>query len=277
MYILFDIGGTKTRIAFSENGKLINKSESIETPQKFLDAVLMFKDLAFKLSGGKKIKKIAIGIAGPINNERTGVANAPNLPDWDFKDIKSYFEKAFSCEVMVENDAALGALGEAVYGEGRGYEVVGFLTVSTGIGGAKIANKKIAPSFQGFEPGHMIIDADRTLCPTCENPPYLENMCSGKSLIQRFKKPPKEIDNPRIWEELALWLAYGLNNAAVLWSPEIIILGGPMIFGAPAIPFESIEKHFKELMKVFPECPVLKIAKLKDEVGLWGGLALLNQ
>lgn len=276
MYLVFDIGGTKMRVAFSSNGKSFDAVEQAKTPQKFSEAVLIFKSLADKVSGGKKIKFAAGGIAGPINKDKDSLVNAPNLPDWNGKNIKSYFEKVLKCPVRLENDATMGALGEAIYGAGKDKKIVAFLTISTGIGGARIVDGKIDVSSRGFEPGHIIIDPKYALCDNCPTPPYLENMCSGKSLTQRFGKDPKDIDMPHIWEDLALWLAYGLNNIAVLWSPDVIVLGGPMMFGSPAIPITLIDTNYKDIVKIFSNPPEIRLCELKDDAGLRGALHYLK-
>jgi glucokinase len=52
-----------------------------------------------------------------------------------------------------------GGLGEAVFGAGKGREIVVYMTISTGVGGARIVGGKIDASAMGFEPGHQIIDA----------------------------------------------------------------------------------------------------------------------
>ncbi len=276
MYLVFDIGGTKMRLAVSEDGTSIARQEKVATPQNFSVALKEIVRISSDLLQGEKPSAAAGGIAGTFDHGRSTLLRAPHLKGWVGKPIKKEFEKIFGVEVELQNDAAMVGLGEALLGAGRGFSVVAYITVSTGVGGARIVNGKIDRSVFGFEPGHQIIDADGNLCPQCAKPGDLENYISGSAVEARFGKRPKDILDSKVWNELALWLSYGLLNTTVHWSPEVIVLGGSMIVGDPAIPIEHTEKKLKEIMKNFPELPKLKKAELADEGGLIGSLAYLN-
>lgn len=264
------------RLAASTDGRNIGKPVIIATPKNFDEAVRQFQKIGAQLAGAKKIKAIAGGIAGPLDAKKTKLVNAPNLPDWNNKPLKKDLEKLFKTSVRLENDAAVFGLAEAKRGAGKGKKIVVYITVSTGVGGTRIVNGEIDANSKGFEPGHQIINIDGELCRDCPQPSYLENCVSGGSLIKRFNKKPSEITDPKVWNELALWLAYGLNNTLVHWSPDILILGGPMILGEPAIPIEKVNEHLKKILTIFPKPPPIKPAKLGDIGGLYGGLELLK-
>jgi len=179
--------------------------------------------------------------------------------------------------VYLENDAAIVGLGEAMNGAGRGEEIIAYITVSTGIGGARIVDGKIDRNIFGFEPGHQIIDPTGMLCPMCDSAGHLEGHVSGVALEARFNKKAYEITDPQIWEEEAKWLAYGLNNTAVYWSPSVIVLGGSMIIKSPGISIERVSHHLKKTLTIFPERPRLVKAELGDIGGLYGALEILKQ
>ena len=150
MYLLFDIGGTKTRLALSKDGKKFGDVVIIETPQKFEEGISVFKKAVEELTKGEKITKAVGAISGPLNREHSMVINAPNLKGWNNKPLQKELKKILSAPVVIENDAALVGLGEAVYGAGKGYDIVAYITVSTGVGGARIVNKAIDVSAMGF-------------------------------------------------------------------------------------------------------------------------------
>ncbi|MCP6726458.1 MAG: ROK family protein [Patescibacteria group bacterium] len=270
MYLLFDIGGTKTRIALSKDGKKFEEPVIFKTPQKFKQGISVFQKTAKELTKGEKIVKAAGAISGPLNKEHSMVINASNLKDWNNKPLQKELEKILSTPVVIENDASLVGLGEAVYGAGKGYDIVAYITVSTGVGGARIVNKKIDASSMGFEPGHQIINIGE------EGFKDLESYISGADIKAKYGMEPYEIENEAVFEELAEVLAYGLNNTIVHWSPDIVVLGGPMITGDPAIPFKSIQKHVSNILKIFPTPPVIKKAELDSTGGLYGALVLLK-
>ena len=278
MYIVFDIGATKMRIASSENAKDLLVSKIVPTPEKFDDAMLVFRNTIRELSGGEEIEAVAGGVVGPLDKERTIILNPPNLKEWHGAPIKSELERICKAEVFIENDTAIVGLGEAVVGAGKGQKIVAYVTVSTGVNGVKIVDGQIAPSAMGFEIGRQIVNFDgERFCPSCDEPGYLESYISGSNIERKYGKKPFEVADPVLWEETSKLLAVGLNNVTVFWSPEIIVLGGAMILGNPAIPIERIEFHLDQLLKIFPEHPKLKKAALGDIGGLYGGLAFLGQ
>ena len=130
--------------------------------------------------------------------------------------------------------------------------------MSTGVGGARIIRGRIDDSAHGFEPGHQIIDPDNSLCPECEGND-LESYVSGSAVAKRFGRQPKDIDVAHLWnDELPRFLAYGINNIIMHWSPDCIVLGRSMIVGNPAISLTRMEAYLKELGGIFPELPAIK-------------------
>ena len=84
--------------------------------------------------------------------------------------------------------------------------------------------------------------------------PTLENLVSGTAVEKRLGMKPYDIpQSDVIWDELAGYLAQGLRNTILYWSPEAIILGGSMIIGDPKIPLEAIRKATVEVLDRFVE------------------------
>lgn len=270
MYILFDIGGTKMRVVTADRKQFLADPVVVSTPKDFTEGLETLKRIIDNLAKDTPIVAIVGGIAGPLNAEKTGLAKSPNLGGWVGHDLKNALAEAYNAPVALENDAALVGLGEASYGAGREKSIVAYLTISTGVGGARIVNGRIDESAQGFEPGHQIIDPDNTLCPTCEGSD-LEAYVSGTAVEKRFGKKPYEIHDEAVWDELAKFLAYGLNNTIVHWSPSVIVLGGSMMKEV-GIPVPLVEKHLRETLKILTIPPIVK-AELADFGGLYGALA----
>lgn len=259
------------RIAISKNGKKIDKIKIVETPKKFNDGILKFKEAVSELTESKKIKVAVGGIAGALNQEKTKLINSPNIQGWINKPLKKELEKATKAPVRLENDADLAGLGEAIFGAGKGKNIVAYLTISTGIGGVRIIDKKIDNGIMGFEPGNQMI-----FCSLDSKTKTLENCLSGTAFKKRFKKPAFEILDKKIWDEAAKNLAVGLNNTIVHWSPDIVVLGGSMMKKI-GIPIDRVRSYLKKTLKIFPKCPPIKKAKLGDKGGLFGALAFLRQ
>lgn len=270
MYILFDIGGTKMRVVSADKKKFLAEPVIINTPQNFDEGIDSLKRIITNLSKGEKIDAIVGGIAGPLNVEKTTLVRSPNLNSWVGYDIKKILSETFNVPVSIENDTAMVGLGEANFGAGKGKSIVVYITISTGVGGVRIVNGNIDENTFGFEPGHQIIDPDNSLCPSCEGND-LEAYISGTAIEKRFGKKPHEIHDDAVWDELAKFLAYGLNNTIMHWSPDIVVLGGSMMKEV-GISVPSVRKHLAEILKIFPTPPQIEKAELADFGGLYGSL-----
>ena len=276
MYIVFDIGGTNIRIARSRDMRTFDEPLVVPTPQSFEEGVTKLIELSQSLAQGEAVTAMAGGVPGPLSAEKTALVGAPHLTDWVGKPLIPRLRSALSAPVHLENDAALVGLGEAHAGAGMGYKIVAYLTISTGVGGTRIVQGKIDPSSKGYEPGHQIIDHDKSACPECSSG-SLEAYVSGSGLESRLHQKPTEVTDLLIWKQLAHWLAIGVANSILHWTPDVVILGGAMMFKRPGIDIADVAGELKEILTIYPEVPPLVQATLKDTGGLHGGLALLRQ
>lgn len=277
-YIIFDIGGTKTRIALSTDLKTIEKEIDFKTPTgSFTEGMKKMTATIESLIGTHKLRGIAGGVRGVLTEDKTGVHNDSALNKWAGKSIKDALQKTFNVPIFLENDTAIAGIGEAVFGAGKGLEIVAYHTISTGVGGAKIENGEIDSASTGFEPGHQILDIDRTILGE-DITPTLENLVSGTAIENRFGMKPYEIPQSDVlWDELAEYLAQGLRNTILYWSPDAIILGGSMIIGDPKIEIDTIRKYTVAALDGFVPAPLIVEAKLGDKAGLYGAMAILSR
>lgn len=277
MYILFDIGGTNTRVAISDDLEHVLNTIKFKTPLEYEKGMLAIKEAIENIRKGNAIEGIAGGIRGPLNHEKTSIVSESALHDWVGRSIVGSLERAYGVPVYLGNDTAMVGLGEVFFGAGKGYDIVAYHTVSTGVGGARFVHGKLDAASVGFEPGHQILDVDRTILGHAIQP-TLENLVSGTALEKRRGVKPYEIkQDDHVWDELASHLAYGLKNTIVYWSPDAIVLGGSMIVGDPRIPLEAIKRHTVEVLDGFVPCPLILDASLKDDGGLYGAMAFLRQ
>lgn len=271
MLLLFDVGGTKMRVVVSRDGTTFGEPKIIPTPASFADGMAALKTLADELSGGERITAVSGALAGSFDRTRTTLLNGENIKDWVAKPVRAELERMFGVPVHLENDAAAACLGEAVYGAGKGKEIVAYLTISTGVGGARVTNGRIDASAMGFEPGDQIIDAGRGFI---DWPVYRLMDISGKGIERIFQKHPTEISDASVWEQVAQVLAIGINNTIVYWSPDIIVIGGSVM---ESIPLDYVEERVREIRKGFPMSPPLMRSALGDSAGLWGALVRARQ
>jgi predicted NBD/HSP70 family sugar kinase len=210
-----------------------------------------------------------------MEKDKGGILSESVLTDWVGKPVRERLAETLAAPITLENDATLAGVGEANFGAGKGYDIVAYHTISTGVGGARIVGGMPDESTHNFEPGKIVIDPDNTLCPDCPGNTF-EEYVSGAAVEARFGKKPYEIaqEDP-LWAELAKWLAIGLKTTVAYWSPDIIVLGGSMILGEPRIFREDIERELANILEAEIPAPIVADAQWRDEAGLYGGLAML--
>lgn len=261
MYIVADIGGTNMRIATASEDSL-GTIKKVPTPKDPSEGIAKFVALARECAGDGKITAVASGVAGSVSD--TGeISDARNLRAWEGTNIVRELSEALGVSVQVVNDAALAGLGEAYAGAGRGATALAYVTVSTGVGGGWIVGGKIAAA--GGVAGIKINGVD------------LEDLVSGTAVSKKFGIHPKDLDSIEERNKLANTLAEGLRVVMERWSPDIIVLGGSMIVGKNPIPIARVQESLNKLLPKYPKLPIVKMAELGDNGGLWGGLARLKQ
>lgn len=262
MYLLFDIGGTNMRIATSD-GQTISAPEIIHTNLDFNQAMELFKSAVSKVTNGQKIEAASGGIRA-LGLDKKTLANRTHLPLWVDEPLYDRIKEIIGdCPLYLENDAALAGLGEATHGAGKGRKIVAYMTISSGVGGTRIVGGRIDSNSLGFEPGHQIIDDEKNL----------EDFISGKALEDSLGQKPEEILDSNVWNQAARHLAVGLNNITVIWSPDIIILGGSVM---QKIPVEVVKSNLKELLSIMNP-PDIVLSSLGDLSGLYGALEYIRQ
>lgn len=263
--IVFDIGATKMRVGAVRGGALTD-IHIVNTPREPKEGMRTLLSLAREASHGENITSFVGCAAGLVHH---GVLlKAPNIPLWDGLHLAEYIEKETGAPLALFNDAALVGLGEYVHGAGKGSRVMAYVTVSTGVGGARIVDGAIDSGEYTFEIGHQLVRGKD-----------LESQISGSAVQKKYGVAPHEFANNPALCEMAEILAEGLHNMTVAWSPDTIVLGGSMIAGEKnTIPFAHINDHLQTLVTtIYPHTPRLRKAMLSKLGGLYGGLAYLER
>lgn len=270
MFILLDVGGTKTRIAGSTGLETFTEPTIFPTPQKYEDAVAAIVEHAHAIAARNPLEGLVAGAPVRLSHDKRSILHAQNIPDWSGKALADDLKHALATRVVLDNDCALVGLGEALFGAGRGVSILVYMTISTGVNGVRIVDGKIDPSASGFEIGEQYLMPDHER-------KTLEDLISGRAIAEKYHvRSPKDLgkDHP-VWEELAGTLAYALNNTIMYWSPERIVLGGSMM-NEIGIPIDRVQFHLRTLLKDL-SLPEIVHSSLGDVGGLWGGMARLKQ
>jgi predicted NBD/HSP70 family sugar kinase len=263
MFIFIDIGGTKTRIGVSYDGNNLDEKSIFDTNQNYAVGLKTVYAEIEKYVGDSTVQAIVMGLPGTLHENKSMLVRAPHLVGWENKNIVFDLSSKFSCDVYLENDAALVGLGEAVYGAGAENNIVAYITLSTGVGGARIVDKTIDANTYGFEIGHQYIKDGVTF----------EETVSGTHIEKVYSMHPKEIVDTEVWQKYTKDVAVGVANAVTFWSPDIIVIGGSM---ARSVLFEQLNTNVKELCPEYETIPKIVPYVLDNFGGLYGGLAYIQ-
>ncbi len=266
MYIAIDIGGTKTLLAVFDKTGTITEQIRFPTPKKYGD---------FLAQLGQTVTELAIhdfraaGLAVPgILDRDHGVALKLGNLNWKNISIQDDVEKLLHCPVVIENDAKLAGLSEAILVNDR-YKKVLYITLSTGVGIALINDGDIDTAI-GDGGGHdMYLEYGGKQV-------TWEEIASGKSLVERYGKRASDIDDPTIWKEVSGRIAVGLIDLIAIMEPDVVIVGGGV-----GTHLHKYKKFLVEILKGYemPMSPIPPIiqAKHAEEAVIYGCYSLAKK
>ncbi|MEO0004483.1 MAG: ROK family protein [candidate division WOR-3 bacterium] len=186
-----DIGGTNIKIGLvDENGKIVARQKLKTNPQSPpAETLERLSRMILRLTKGKQVDALGIGVAGLIDHKTGFVWTSPNLPTWNKTPVKDIMSRLTGMEVFCGNDANAVALGEWLFGAAKNCKNVLCITLGTGIGSGIIAENRLllgANSYAG-ELGHTSISLRGPACP-CGSSGCLERFVSAQAIVERCKR-----------------------------------------------------------------------------------------
>jgi glucokinase len=140
---------------------------------------------------------VGISSPGPVDPFRGIVVQTPNMgPDFHDVPIAEAIQKALGLPAFLERDTNVAALGEMAFGAARDCRDFIYLTVSTGVGGAIVANGRIfhGPDGTAGELGHTPV-AMEEVC-GCGGVGHLEAFAGGNAMARKARQAVAEGRSP---------------------------------------------------------------------------------
>ena len=184
-----DIGGTKCALVLGvvdgDAVKIIDKRrfETSPNPDETLERFSSELNTLLQTEN-HKLTGIGISCGGPLNSRTGVILSPPNLPNWDNIPVVEYFQNIFKVPTALQNDANAGALAEWLWGAGRGYQNVIFLTFGTGMGAGLILDGRLYSGTNDLagEVGHIRLAPDGPI--GFGNAGSFEGFCSGGGIAR---------------------------------------------------------------------------------------------
>ena len=192
-YIGIDLGGTNIKGALvSAEGEIL-KEHSVETRVDLGPEAVAARIGAVitSLCEGEDISSVGgvgVGCPGTVDDASGIVRFAANLDFVNF-DLRGALRAHTDLPIHLGNDANAAALGEALFGCGKGAESTIVVTLGTGVGGGVVLGGRLLTGYTGAasELGHMVIVEGGEEC-TCGSRGCFEAYCSATALIRDTKR-----------------------------------------------------------------------------------------
>jgi len=240
-----DLGGTKIEgIVIDADGKELYRKRIPTEREKGYEHILkniktVYDTMANHIE--RKPHTFGIGTPGWVSR-KTGLMSLSNTTCMNGKPAKTDIEQTIGRPLEIQNDANCFAMAEAIYGAGKGHEMVFGVIMGTGCGGGIVYKGQVISGTQGLggEWGHMSIDPNGPQC-FCGKKGCVETYISGTWVQKHYeekngkKLSMKEIEaayfakDPAATETVQHMLKHfgiAVANLVTVLDPDIIVIGG---------------------------------------------------
>ncbi|MDP9394917.1 MAG: ROK family glucokinase [Actinomycetota bacterium] len=307
-----DVGGTKVAAGVvDDNGELLAEVRR-DTPATGSGAVVdtivaVIEELRLRYA------VTAVGVAAPgfVDETRSVVRIAPNIPGWRDLPLRVEIEKATGLHAVVENDANAAAWAEVRHGAGRGQSDVICVTVGTGVGGGIVSGGELHRGRFGnaAEVGHMKVMAEGRPC-GCGQRGCWEQYASGSALVREVRAraaaarfdahlllslgdgTPEGVSGRHVteaarggdpvaiasFEEVGRWLGLGMADLAAVLDPGCFVVGGG-VSEAGELLLSPARRAYEENLSGQGFRPVAEIraARFGNDAGMIGAADLARR
>lgn len=243
-----------------------------------------------------KLLGVGVGFGGPVDWRTGQIRCSHQVQGWADFPLRTWLQELTHVPVRIDNDANTAALGEALYGAGKGSNPVFYVTLGSGVGGGLAVDGEI---YHGAIPGeaeigHVRLDKRGTT---------VESRCSGWAVDRKIRrlvvrKPDcllsrlaggvqggearhlpgaleqNDPDALAVLRSTVEDLAFGLSHVVHLFHPETIVIGGGLSFLGEVLRASVAEALPRFLMDAFWPGPRVALAALGEDAVPAGALVL---
>lgn len=227
---------------------------------------------------------VGLGLAAQLESGDGRVLVAPNL-GWRDVPFGALLAAQLGSPVALANDLAAAALGESKAGAARGHADALLVYVGSGVGSGLVLGGRIHHGARGVagEFGHMKVEPGGLPC-GCGERGCLEAYAGGVNLARRAGRgstaeveQAAEAGDPAclaLRDEAAERVGLAAANAVTLLNPSVLILGGGVLAGSPAMRHRVESVVRQQAARCAAEGLVVTTPALGDDAGLVGAAFL---
>jgi glucokinase len=259
MYIGVDVGGTKTLVAALDDHGVILESRKFPTPVDYKQFLMELRHAAHHLEH-REFKAGGIGVPGTIDRTHGIGRKFANLP-WQNVHVLADAERIFKCPMILENDAKLAGLSEAMLHKDIGRIL--YVTISTGIGYSLIVDGKIETNISDNGAADILLEHEGKL-------KAWESFASGRAIVARYGRRAADIPaGDPTWVRIVRELRSGFLQLIAVLEPDAVVIGGSV-----GNYFERFHELLVDELKTY-ETPLLQIpvfykAQRPEEAVIYG-------
>ncbi|MGR3934011.1 MULTISPECIES: ROK family transcriptional regulator [Streptomyces] len=244
-----DFGHTHLRVAVGNlaHQVLAEEAEPLDVDASSAQGLDRAEQLVSRLIAGTglsqdKVVGVGLGVPAPIDVETGTLGSTAILPGWAGTNPRDDLAQRLGVPVHVDNDANLGALGELVWGSGRGVADLAYIKVADGVGAGLVISGQIyrGPGGTAGEIGHITLDESGPVC-RCGNRGCLETFAAARYVlpllhsahgadltIERMVQLARDGDPGcrRVIADVGRHIGSGVANLCNLINPSRMVLGG---------------------------------------------------
>jgi glucokinase len=294
-----DLGGTKVRAAVCDLFGTILSERVQPTDPTGPDAVIrQIVKLAADLAADAEIEMstvrvLSVATPGTVDPRTGKISLAYNIPSFADVNLASRLAEGSGCQVVLDNDVNMAAVGERWQGLARQCDNFAFLAIGTGIGMGLMLGGEIWQGHGGAagEIGYLPLGRD-PFDPAVRKRGAFEEAAAGRGLAGRYrealelqaKKAPGDLTAETVFEAAAggddiateaieaeaRVVASGIAAVNAVIAPEMVVLGGGV--GANPMLLEPVRRYVAELV---PSADLrVETSALSHRASLFGSLAI---
>lgn len=262
----------------------------------------LLRDLSAQVlrEAGVPLSRVAVagvGVPGPVDHESGRVVQPPNMPGWDDENVGEGLRGVLGVDVLVDNDANLGALAEARFGAHRGVADLIYVKLATGIGAGVLLGGRLHRGARGGagEIGHISINEQGPVGRS-GNPGSLESYAAAQVLVPlatrlhaggmpttmhgvTIENLLRHANTDRlaraVWETTGHHLGVAISTTLNLFNPQAVVIGGRLAQAGDVLIAAIRASAHRRTMRINADRTRIDLGTLGEHAGVLGAGAMM--